>query len=269
MKSGLEITTNIGCVNSCSYCPQAKLTREYSKRSDIDILSLESFRTIVDKLPGDTTLYFSGFSEPFLNRDCAKMIAYAEGKGLDIQVYTTLIGLDKRIIDEIKDLDLKHFSIHLPDDNGLTEIAVDDGYLENLDYLIRSRLSNISFHHHRQNGEIHSKIVPVLVRHDISVDREVRTWDLTTRAGNLEPRSNLSGPSALCKRLRRNVLLPNGDVALCCMDFGLKHVIGNLLESDYASLFRSEAFMDITSRLQDEDPGILCRNCELMGRESL
>jgi hypothetical protein len=30
-----------------------------------------------------------------------------------------------------------------------------------------------------------------------------------------------------------NVLLPNGDVVLCCMDFGLRYVLGNLLVEEY------------------------------------
>ena len=30
-----------------------------------------------------------------------------------------------------------------------------------------------------------------------------------------------------------NITLPNGDVSLCCMDYGLEHIIGNLLEQDY------------------------------------
>jgi len=29
-------------------------------------------------------------------------------------------------------------------------------------------------------------------------------------------------------RIFRNVLLPNGDVVLCCMDYGLDHILGNL-----------------------------------------
>jgi hypothetical protein len=35
----------------------------------------------------------------------------------------------------------------------------------------------------------------------------------------------------------QNVLLPNGDVVLCCMDYGLRHVLGNLLRQEYHELF--------------------------------
>jgi hypothetical protein len=33
--------------------------------------------------------------------------------------------------------------------------------------------------------------------------------------------------------LYHNVVLPNGDVSLCCMDYGLKHIIGNIYEQEY------------------------------------
>jgi hypothetical protein len=35
------------------------------------------------------------------------------------------------------------------------------------------------------------------------------------------------------ERLYHNVLLPNGDVSLCCMDYGLKYVLGNLYNQEY------------------------------------
>ena len=33
--------------------------------------------------------------------------------------------------------------------------------------------------------------------------------------------------------LYHNVVLPNGDVSLCCMDYGLKHILGNLYTQEY------------------------------------
>jgi len=35
------------------------------------------------------------------------------------------------------------------------------------------------------------------------------------------------------EKLYHNVLLPNGDVSLCCMDYGLEQILGNLFESEY------------------------------------
>jgi hypothetical protein len=35
------------------------------------------------------------------------------------------------------------------------------------------------------------------------------------------------------ERLYHNIMLPNGDVSLCCMDYGLEEITGNLFEQDY------------------------------------
>ena len=61
----------------------------------------------------------------------------------------------------------------------------------------------------------------------------------------------------------QNVLLPNGDVVLCCMDYDTKHIIGNLVEMDYDDLFRSDEF----ARIMEENARpcfnneTLCKAC--------
>jgi len=46
------------------------------------------------------------------------------------------------------------------------------------------------------------------------------------------------------------------------MDYGLKHVLGNLISGDYNSLFRSAEFLRVKKGLRDESLDILCRYCE-------
>lgn len=266
MKNGLEITTTMGCINSCSYCPQSTLVGVYSQRTKVTILSFEIFTKIADKLPKLTTLYFAGFSEPFQNAECSKMILYGEKKNFAIQVYTTLIGINEKIIDEIKNVNFELFTIHLPDNKGLTKIKVDDTYLKNLEYLMDSNIHNLAFHYHSQNGEISPKIGSLLRKYNINIELEGKTWDLTTRAGNLDTREHKTGSLARCPRLNRNVLLPNGDIALCCMDFGLKHILGNLITMEFTEMYNSPEFMAILAQLTTEDSDILCRTCELARR---
>lgn len=64
-----------------------------------------------------------------------------------------------------------------------------------------------------------------------------------------------------CARLHHNILLPNGDVVLCCTDFGMRHVLGNLLSQDYPSLFQSGEFLKVKRGQKDETLDILCRCC--------
>jgi len=91
------------------------------------------------------------------------------------------------------------------------------------------------------------------------------------RAGNNETGEKTPkkyGP-LLCTRafkngvntLDDNVLLPNGDVCLCCNDYGMDHVIGNLVSSDYSSLFQSKEFQNVRDKLSQYDSDIMCRTC--------
>lgn len=84
MKSGLDISTNIGCISKCLYCPQDKIINAYKRISDVKEMSLETFKTAVDKLPPYSELYFAGFSEPWLNNDCTEMLMYAFRKSIFI-----------------------------------------------------------------------------------------------------------------------------------------------------------------------------------------
>jgi hypothetical protein len=65
---------------------------------------------------------------------------------------------------------------------------------------------------------------------------------MVSRAGNVDRvdviKTEHTGP-ATCncqERLYHNVLLPNGDISLCCMDYGLQHILGNLFESSYEDI---------------------------------
>ena len=65
------------------------------------------------------------------------------------------------------------------------------------------------------------------------------------------------------RQFDHNVVLPNGDVYLCCQDYGLTQQIGNLLTTRFEDLDRSAV---IAASLQ-EDSDIICRKCELMRPE--
>jgi hypothetical protein len=65
-----------------------------------------------------------------------------------------------------------------------------------------------------------------------------------SRAGNLyhEVRRDGVGICAKSPTHLVNVMLPNGDVVLCCNDYGLKHPLGNLLETRFEDLERRDDY---------------------------
>ena len=80
-----------------------------------------------------------------------------------------------------------------------------------------------------------------------------------SRAGNLDesrvigqplrptPRYNFVVECSRDPELDANVLLPNGDVSLWCMDYGLKHILGNLVKQSYEEIRNSPELTKIKS----------------------
>jgi hypothetical protein len=47
------------------------------------------------------------------------------------------------------------------------------------------------------------------------------------------------------------------------MDWSLQHILGNLLITDYDSLFKGEEYSKIVRGLEDDSSDILCRYCDI------
>jgi sulfatase maturation enzyme AslB (radical SAM superfamily) len=256
----MEITTRIGCINRCSYCPQEKLIHAYKNVSDILEMDMDTFKTCIDKTPTDVRIHFSGFSEPWLNPRCTEMVVYAHSRGHRIEVFTTLVGMTSNDIEILKKIPFERFIVHLPDSDGKTNIDVNDHYLS----ILTSVTECLPDAWYIYYDNIHTALVPL--------SKTVRTakWELVSRANNIKNKGQdvkfIPGKIKCIRDLSQNVLLPNGDVVLCCNDYGMKHVLGNLLESNYDSLFTGEVYQRVSEGLADDSMDILCRYCEMFAR---
>jgi hypothetical protein len=70
-----------------------------------------------------------------------------------------------------------------------------------------------------------------------------------SRGGNLWEVKEHEGVCSNSPSYKQNVVLPNGDVYLCCMDYGLNHKVGNLLNTNFNDLNRCGNYE-------------LCKTCE-------
>jgi radical SAM protein with 4Fe4S-binding SPASM domain len=267
MSAFLEITTNIGCKNVCKYCPQSLFLNQY--KSDIKELSLDNYILAIDKLPDNSTVTFAGFSEPCDCDDIVDMILYANSKNHNIMLLTTLVGLTVSRYEHIKHIDFKHFSIHLPDNDGKTKVNITQEYVELLSYIIANPPNGIFlFNHH--SGDIHNSISH-LVSHS-------HLLQINDRAGSLESPDDIvknlyHGGNIKCNhqflfnhKSGGGLMLPNGDVYLCCSDFGLQHKLGNLLEQSWEEIIQSDTMNYVLSGLADDSKVILCRKCFLANK---
>ena len=265
LRSSLAITTNVGCKNVCSYCPQKSIVQAYNQLSEVISMSFDTFETAVESVPGSVALSFSGFSEPWLNPDCTRMVLLAHEKEFKIRVNTTLIGMQPEDIHQLASVPFIKFVVHLPDNQNLTRIRVDKTYLDNLVLILKEPPLNLTWKFHQSSSElnIHPEVFEVLQRHKAPV----QIFGLNSRAGKVNSGTkyepvNKGRVLLECQDFHHNILLPNGDVALCHMDWSLKHILGNLLTMEYSAIHSSKAFKDLQLALSQPDADILCRACE-------
>lgn len=276
----LEFTTIIpekGCVVDCVFCPQRTLIQNYTGERR---LSLDNFKRAVDKLPKEIRVTFAGFTEPWLNSDCTDMLLYAHEKGHPISVFTTLVGVSVEDIQRIKHVPFAGnpnggFVVHLPDQERRAKHPINKKFIETIEYVaqVQHEIQNFTV---MTMGTVHEA-----VRHAFP---QAPTYSMWSRAGNLigerllKPELNEQDflyvnhgdKHMTCgcdERLYHNIMLPNGDVSLCCMDYGLEEITGNLFEQDYNDVIpnpyevfklcnQCENAIDVNSRFIKEERGL-------------
>ena len=244
----LEITTNIppkGCVVDCIFCPQRTLVGAYDGEK---LLSFERFKYVIDRLPKDIRITFAGFTEPWLNPRATDMLLYAYEQGHRIAAFTTGVGMKVEDVDRIKhviydDGPNAGLVLHLPDEEYLAKHPITPRYLEVVKRFhdVKDEVNNFQI---MCMGEVHPKVQEYFPSAPIP-----SMWH---RAGNLLGEAVLkpelmnvfdrvqtiyTGEDPMTcdqyERLYHNVLIPSGDVSLCCMDYNLEEIIGNLFEQEY------------------------------------
>jgi radical SAM protein with 4Fe4S-binding SPASM domain len=254
----MEITTRIGCSNMCAFCPQKLFVGEYRKQSTDYVLTLETYRKCLSKIPKDVHITFAGMVEPWLNRDMTEMLLYTHNQGYTyVGVFTTCVGLKLEDVKKIKDIPYEMFVIHLADADRNAKIPVTPESIQVLKALKKANIKNISY---MTMGTLHPKLVPLFG--DVCESKK-----MLSRAGTVDGINTVQNKGAImCNSdagIKHNVLMPNGDVYLCCMDYGLKHRLGNLISGTYENLFKGTEFISIQKKLKDEKNGeVICRSCE-------
>jgi hypothetical protein len=210
---------------------------------------------------------FAGFTEPWQNKYATDMLLYAHEKGHPISVFTTGVGLSIEDCKAIADVPFAGnpnggFCLHLPDSEMLAKHPITPGFIKTLEWMRDNNHRIQNFQVMSMGPELHPSIKHIF--------ESAPYYQMYSRAGNLH-REALLKPQLITlkdrwnavthadgnrtcgcvEHLYHNVLLPNGDVSLCCMDYGLDHIIGNLFEQSYEDVIP-----------QDQTTYELCNSCE-------
>lgn len=57
------------------------------------------------------------------------------------------------------------------------------------------------------------------------------------------------------------VVLPDGTLILCCQDYGMQHILGNLIEQSWEEIREGDEYKKFVRGMDDDTIPILCRKC--------
>jgi hypothetical protein len=271
----LNITATAGCRGTCLYCPQDLF--QQAMRGHPRHLSRAEFLSLLPNLREThfAAVSFGGFSEPLDNPEIVSLLRLTrEQLSVDaLWVYTNGENLTPEIVRELEParVDLLDVSCH-----GFDA----DVYRRTRSFIdpekVRANVLSL-LEHHTHIGHVtisvtgpfgsDADLCELQQRCEASGARFERR-SLHSRAGLLQigrGERKSAGPFRCAKfDFEKPVLLPGGDLALCCQDFGLEQIIGNLHEQPFARILETSPLrrrvLNVARGLEQQ-PELRCYDC--------
>jgi hypothetical protein len=248
----LEVSLVSKCYLNCSYCAQSALAKAYFGPT---LMSFDTYKKVLANCRVGCTVSFAGFAEPYLNRECSAMIAHTVTTGHPLWLFTTGFGMSDADVDFLISLGSFRLVIHLPDADGEMKAKVTQDYADRMSRLahgVRGTEVLCYGNPHPMLGEVNK-----LIR---------KAGGLVSRAGNVKHLAQLNKRGPLyCNRspqLEHPVVIPTGEAALCCCDWSLTRIIGNLAEHRWEEIYAGEPMRNARRAIASQDEPTLCRSCE-------
>lgn len=249
------IALGLGCAVGCpQYCPQSTYVPAYKKLGGETLMTPALLEKYLRTVPKDSILVFSGFSEPFLNPHFTEILRKCHADGWQMRLDTTLSGCSKESAELVKAIPWKMLKLHLPSQGDKMRVSVTEEYLATL----KTVVSGSAFKCFVYFGIPYPQIKAITDAVPEPKDYYCYTHG---RAGNVRAVPYRSGKLKRCLWLDRGHLLPNGKIAMCCEDWSLKHILGDLNHENYADIFEKPYFKQLLAAHEDESIPLLCRNC--------
>ncbi len=269
------------CNLNCVLC-----THQDMKRKQYN-LSFENYKKIVNNLGyKPESIVLQQIGEPFMNKDLLKMTKYTSEQGIKPSVFTNGTLLHLFNTDEILNSKIHKLVIAL---DGVTKDAVEryriganfEQLYKNVINLLERRKKiggipdlRIQFlmmkHNEHQLEEIRKlakkyKVKLVLKSvgsfgHDVDMSEWLPKNKGYSRYNENEENKRIKD---ICPNIfESGVILNNGNVVLCCVDFDGTYVMGNIFEKSFKEIFRSKEYTKLRQRYFGNDIE-LCKKCDL------
>lgn len=281
------------CNLRCPLCPSGnhELTRQ---RTSLDF---EQFKIIVDKLPPTVRmLLLWNQGEPFLVKDFNSMIKYAKQKSLYIVTSTNghffrkpeevekvvASGIDEIII-SLDGTDQESYQRYrVGGDLEIVKKGVQDLALQKIQLKRNKPLLHLQFILMKHN--IDQKRKMITLGNEMGADKlsfktlQVTNWKegenflpdnsaLTryegkTEGGKFRTKRRKFFPDDCLRLWYSMVINCDGQVSPCCFDKDGEYSQGNLIESDFRSIWQGESFQNFRQRLLDSRLELeMCQDC--------
>jgi radical SAM protein with 4Fe4S-binding SPASM domain len=245
----LEFTLTAACALGCRYCPQGAYARAYRAKPGPRSTTLENYERMLANV-ADTTknIDFSGYTEPLHNPYWLDLFRYTLDHGYAVTLFSTLAGASHNDLNSLSELAISRIYVHLLDH------AAQRDKLEFFIERCQEHNRDFAFIYFNEDG----RKLAAAFQDQVNCEQ----WTAHSRAGLLEiNRQYVPGLIRCCEQREFcSVVLPNGDVHICCMDFALQHRIGNLLESPLSEIHHSDAARAFRATMASTRDGI-CNHC--------
>ena len=246
------------CNLRCTFCFVTEgMTREGG------FMEFDLFKKIIDDSPDLEHLCMHNWGEPLLHKDIFKMIEYAKNKGVNYVVMNTNgTLLTDKMIDQIVDskLDIIRFSI---DGSAETFKRVRGVELKKIEQNI-NKLKNVK---EIRRPELKMGVV-FTIEEDTEGDVEdyITHWKQIVDHVRLQPKLITSPRTEVCpepfgKDYGKLVVLWDGRVIPCCVDYNANLTVGSVQNDTIQNLWKNEK-MDLLRKqhLNGQFPDT-CANC--------
>ena len=246
------------CNLRCTFCFVTEgMTREGG------FMEFDLFKKIIDDSPDLEHLCMHNWGEPLLHKDIFKMIEYAKNKGVNYVVMNTNgTLLTNKMIDQIVDskLDIIRFSI---DGSAETFKRVRGVELKNIEQNI-NKLKKVK---EKRRPKLKMGVV-FTVEEDTEGDAEdyITHWEKIVDHVRLQPKLITSPRTEVCpepfgKDYGKLVVLWDGRVIPCCVDYNANLTIGSVQNDTIPNLWKNEKIETLREQhLKGEFPDT-CANC--------
>lgn len=281
----ITMEVSSACNLNCVFCPVG------NKKVAPKLMSIGDHKKIIDLLPKSVKiLRYAYRGDPTMNPDFVKMIKYASQKGFKTDVSTNGMIID-RYVDQLVDSGLDRIIFAI---DGATQ-EVQSKYRINSDLeKIKSNIRLLVDARKNGNKKYPREIViqTVVSRNnenqinemiEMSKDLGVDKIKFKTMAVNLGG-EYLKGKEfqesflpenknywrkgqdiLLCPTLGETAVLYNGDVSICCSDFGAKYVMGNIIkENSFDKVVYGRRYNEVRKKILKKSLPI-CKNCPITG----